>query len=512
MKKNSIKTKKLRLSFAIFATIIFFTVSLLAINRQINGVKRIFQQSLMQNSIKSVNLKTEALFRPISKNLATIAKWGQNRLFSIDEKDKTIKLISPVIIENSKINHITIYSSKGLICRIKRSSDNSPPIQNLTPSETIADSTIVFEQYTLKDSINRSAIAIFSAIIEKNEKTGWFFNKYLEDKPLTATIKWSLDSITYAAFIETNISTISTAIAEQLPTDSSHFFFSDRAGESVVFSKYDSFQFYDKFSSLPIELSEFIAIIKENSSSALQLIDISNNNGTFVGITDTINSNDHFFFGIVTPQSELDRMIGNKRVIWYTVLGVLIILFILLILLMLRSYYQVIALEKHTEIKSIDNPIKLKELIGLGESDTLEFKSTVRYNIHTKKNGREIEMAWLKNIAAFLNTNGGVILLGVTDDGDIFGLKNDAFANDDKCLLHINSLIKRHIGAEFINEIDVVIITIEEKQVVVLTVSPTTTPAYLKDGNNENFYIRTGPSAAKLNVAEAISYISKRDK
>ena len=35
-------------------------------------------------------------------------------------------------------------------------------------------------------------------------------------------------------------------------------------------------------------------------------------------------------------------------------------------------------------------------------------------NLHTKKPGKEIEIAWLKGVTAFLNTDGGTLLIGMT--------------------------------------------------------------------------------------------------
>ena len=93
-------------------------------------------------------------------------------------------------------------------------------------------------------------------------------------------------------------------------------------------------------------------------------------------------------------------------------------------------------------------PDAVKQMIAVGESDLLEFKSTVRTNLHTGKPGKEIELAWLKSVVAFCNTEGGTILIGVNDKGQILGLEADNFQNDDKCLLHIQNLIGEHVGID----------------------------------------------------------------
>ena len=57
------------------------------------------------------------------------------------------------------------------------------------------------------------------------------------------------------------------------------------------------------------------------------------------------------------------------------------------------------------------------ELIDVGESGEVEFKSTLRWHLHAERMDKEIEHASLKTIAAFLNTAGGTLLIGVNDDG-----------------------------------------------------------------------------------------------
>ena len=56
---------------------------------------------------------------------------------------------------------------------------------------------------------------------------------------------------------------------------------------------------------------------------------------------------------------------------------------------------------------------ELLELIDGGETDTVEFKSTLRVESQNPgKAGKEIELACLKTVAAFMNTEGGTLLVG----------------------------------------------------------------------------------------------------
>ena len=53
-----------------------------------------------------------------------------------------------------------------------------------------------------------------------------------------------------------------------------------------------------------------------------------------------------------------------------------------------------------------------------------------------------MELAVLKTISGFLNTNGGILTIGVTDDGTLLGIDADGFENEDKMSLHLVNLIK----------------------------------------------------------------------
>lgn len=152
----------------------------------------------------------------------------------------------------------------------------------------------------------------------------------------------------------------------------------------------------------------------------------------------------------------------------------------------------------------------IRQLIVKGENRAVEFKSTMRMNLHSKKPGKEIELAWMKGVAGFLNTDGGVLLLGVTDDGEITGLERDVFENDDKCRLHFKNLISRHLGADHSKYVRFLLVPVDGKTVGVVRCARSEDPVFLKDGNKEHFYIRNGPSSDELPVSQALNYIKHR--
>ena len=176
---------------------------------------------------------------------------------------------------------------------------------------------------------------------------------------------------------------------------------------------------------------------------------------------------------------------------------------------------QQLASQLENELRSASTDLtayreKIKSLISSGESDRLEFKSTLRWDLKTNRSEKSIEKAWLKSVVAFLNTDGGVLLVGVGDDGDILGTEADQFDNEDKYLLHVNNCLQQHIGLEHSGFIRFQLIPVEEKKVLLIECQPSPSAAFLKIGKNEDFYVRVGPGSRRLSTSEVLSYMSKR--
>lgn len=152
------------------------------------------------------------------------------------------------------------------------------------------------------------------------------------------------------------------------------------------------------------------------------------------------------------------------------------------------------------------------DMIKTGESDTLEFKSTLRTNLQTGERDKRMERAVLKTIVAFLNSNGGSLLVGVADDGEIIGMDMQSFDNRDKLNLHITNMLSAQIGDEYIPFIRFKLVDFDEKAVIVFTCTPTSSPVFLKDGKEEIFFVRSGPSSVELTGMDLIKYAENRNK
>jgi hypothetical protein len=147
-----------------------------------------------------------------------------------------------------------------------------------------------------------------------------------------------------------------------------------------------------------------------------------------------------------------------------------------------------------------------------GESLKREFKSSIRWHIHKKSHDEVITHACLKTIAAFLNSDdGGVLLIGVEDSGEICGIEHDSFPNDDKFLLHLYNYIQEWLGNQHATRVKTDLIPVKGKKVCRVECQPFAGDwAYLRRKGEEEFLVRIGPSSKPLKPSEIATYMASR--
>jgi hypothetical protein len=154
--------------------------------------------------------------------------------------------------------------------------------------------------------------------------------------------------------------------------------------------------------------------------------------------------------------------------------------------------------------------ISVGELISGGESDAVEFKSTLHTNLHTGLKDEKILMSVLRTIAGFLNAHGGTLLIGVADNGELLGLEADGFPNEDKMGLHLVNLVKDRIGDVFIPYVHPHFDDQEGKRVLIVRCDKGPKAGFVKDGNAQRFFVRGGNATTELSGQSVTDYIKQR--
>ncbi|MFH1635547.1 MAG: BREX system Lon protease-like protein BrxL, partial [Chloroflexota bacterium] len=177
---------------------------------------------------------------------------------------------------------------------------------------------------------------------------------------------------------------------------------------------------------------------------------------------------------------------------------------------------EAVLLEK-TEM-AVEQPpeLSITEIIAQGESESLEFKSTLQWDTRQNEQNKGLRKSVLKTIVAFLNSDGGSLLIGVEDSGQIYGLENDlnlltkstldGFSNT------LTSLITDFIGPEFFPFIKIRFESLADQHICVVDVGKGANPVYYEDSNTSEFYTRFGATSRQLNPKETVAYIGSRWK
>ena len=159
---------------------------------------------------------------------------------------------------------------------------------------------------------------------------------------------------------------------------------------------------------------------------------------------------------------------------------------------------------------------RAEELLKLQESKTLEFKSSLRWSLkEDRKDDRHVTHAALKTIAAFLNTEGGDLLIGVDDDRKVLGIDHDRLESDDKFMRHLAQVVRNGLGDRAGTCIDPETQIVEGKTVCLVSCQRSPEPVYLQwkgleKSTGGDLYVRSGPGTVRLGETDAEKYIATR--
>ena len=178
-------------------------------------------------------------------------------------------------------------------------------------------------------------------------------------------------------------------------------------------------------------------------------------------------------------------------------------------------------LESITVTVDVVAPARLEELIAEGESDGMEFKSSLRWDYMQGCVNKKLEEVIIKSVAAFANADGGTLLVGVNDSGAVLGLESDYAslnADRDKFELHLRNLLNQQFGVAFVaKKLAITFPTSEGKEVCQIEISPASEPLIIKQKDNngkniEKFYVRSGNSSQEIPLSQMKIYLQDHYK
>ena len=180
------------------------------------------------------------------------------------------------------------------------------------------------------------------------------------------------------------------------------------------------------------------------------------------------------------------------------------------------------ALEAYRALGPSPDDAEIVGIIKRGESAELEFKSSARWDMVANKKNKEMEQIIVKTVAAFLNSDGGTLLIGVADDGTPLGLAHDLQTlgsknNLDGYELFLTDTLLNAYGKDVSAFLRISFGQVGGYDICKILIKPSSKPIWfeIKDDSgkkSDQFYIRTGNSSRSLNPREAMEYATHRWK
>lgn len=118
-----------------------------------------------------------------------------------------------------------------------------------------------------------------------------------------------------------------------------------------------------------------------------------------------------------------------------------------------------------------------------------------------------------KTIAAFLNANGGTLLIGVDDSGAVLGIEPDfgylsqRKQDSDGWMLSLKEAIINALGREVWGAIHASLVWHEQRTVAVIQCPPRASETWHREDGVEHFYIRASNATEELIGPSLVRYI-----
>jgi len=182
---------------------------------------------------------------------------------------------------------------------------------------------------------------------------------------------------------------------------------------------------------------------------------------------------------------------------------------------LLRTYEKITEKQlKEPKVPEEITKLPIGDLIKSGENESVEFKSSLIWDYTNKQRSKTMGMIIAKTVSSFMNSNGGVILIGVDNDKNILGLDQDLTHLEkhslDQFELHFTNIINNYLGKINRPYVKIKFEKMDGKDIAIVQVKKSTRPVYIKSEGKTEFYIRSGNSCQPLDISEANLYIKDK--
>ncbi len=191
----------------------------------------------------------------------------------------------------------------------------------------------------------------------------------------------------------------------------------------------------------------------------------------------------------------------------------------------LKARREMLAHELNTFLNNItltdyqSSQTTIDEIVKEGESEVLELKSSMLWSYENETIDTKLMTVVLKSLSAFNNADGGTLIIGVNDEGEVLGLDKDYAhlkGGRDEFELHLRNYVNKSFGKVFASTgISIQFHELDNLDICQITIKKGSSPLYLevqdKNGQKqEKFYLRSGNSSQELSPSEIGEYVKGR--
>lgn len=154
----------------------------------------------------------------------------------------------------------------------------------------------------------------------------------------------------------------------------------------------------------------------------------------------------------------------------------------------------------------------------LDEGETVEFKSSLRWDYKKRQTSKEVERAIVKTVVGFLNSaQGGTLVVGMSDAKEVLGLDADYSSfksvkpDRDGFEQMLHQILINAVGeSRCVKGIKTRFCSLQDKEICVIEVAPSSEPVFLKEEGSVELFLRVGNTTRALGVQEALDFARDR--
>ena len=164
---------------------------------------------------------------------------------------------------------------------------------------------------------------------------------------------------------------------------------------------------------------------------------------------------------------------------------------------------------------SVSSPSDVTDYLLAGESQSVEFKSTARLNLHSHRVDKEMGHAIVKTVCGFINAEGGALLIGVDDAGAVLGLEDDmqtlGSPGRDSYELFLRQVLDDNLSISTAGIVRIRFEQLEGREICVVSAAPAPKSVFAKSlgggqGDFSDFWVRVGNATKQLYGNEMLEY------